>query len=589
MPSGPAVTLVAFGGLPIMPVDDGAPLMSRVDSGGIAVSYSATGTPFVVEGGITPPDQNPATARDRLITSADGLNSYSTNFTLTYNSLVVKLYAINGSDTVPTVAATFDGVAMTQIGLEAEAVAGTSVVAAFALRGAHAGTKALAITTTGGSLGFGALRITEVAGLTSDWAANAHWTGPENDIAGLDDVIEVDAPDGPAAGAAIVSTIAGWADWTAYPIDPRYSDTEQWANSHLFSSDKSAAWRFGYALSPSGEGSNLYRFDSDNSSLFSPNGAVFQLKGASITTIGTAWTSQASAADVQWFDVAWAPSLNLFCAVALTGTNNGVMTSPDGITWTTRVPAANNAWRAICWSPDLSLFAVSGSTGTGNRLMTSPDGINWTIRTSTADNSWVDIAWSPSLALFCTVAQSVNRAMTSPTGVTWTQRTTASSATWTSICWADTLGMFVAVGTNAVQTSVNGTAWVLQTAQTGTWTAVTWSHELGLLVAVASGTAPSASMTSPDGVTWTLHTGAIPTGGCTGVTWAASIGLFVATSTASTNSICTSPDGIFWTRQTTPTSLNSSTWRNLCWSPQLSKLVAVASAGTAGHFVMSAP
>jgi hypothetical protein len=63
-----------------------------------------------------------------------------------------------------------------------------------------------------------------------------------------------------------------------------------------------------------------------------------------------------------------------------------------GITWnantfTTRTSAADNNWRDVVWAPELGLFVAVAVSGTGNRVMTSPDGINWTTR-STNDNAW---------------------------------------------------------------------------------------------------------------------------------------------------------------------------------------------------------
>jgi hypothetical protein len=54
-----------------------------------------------------------------------------------------------------------------------------------------------------------------------------------------------------------------------------------------------------------------------------------------------------------WQSITWAKELNLFVAVAFSGTGNRVMTSPDGITWTTRTTPANNEWRSVTWSAEL--------------------------------------------------------------------------------------------------------------------------------------------------------------------------------------------------------------------------------------------
>jgi hypothetical protein len=58
--------------------------------------------------------------------------------------------------------------------------------------------------------------------------------------------------------------------------------------------------------------------------------------------------------------------------VALSGTGNRVMTSPDGITWTARSSAADNGWHSVTWAKELGLLVAVAYTGTGNRVMTSP-------------------------------------------------------------------------------------------------------------------------------------------------------------------------------------------------------------------------
>jgi len=85
----------------------------------------------------------------------------------------------------------------------------------------------------------------------------------------------------------------------------------------------------------------------------------------------SSWTSRTSAADNGWLSVTYGN--DLFVAVANSGTNNRVMTSPDGINWTSRTSAANNAWRSVTYGN--GLFVAVSTTGTGNRVMTSPDGI----------------------------------------------------------------------------------------------------------------------------------------------------------------------------------------------------------------------
>jgi hypothetical protein len=50
-----------------------------------------------------------------------------------------------------------------------------------------------------------------------------------------------------------------------------------------------------------------------------------------------------------------------------------VMTSPNGIDWTIRASAADNGWYSVAWAPSLDLFCAVGQTGSGNRVMTSQD------------------------------------------------------------------------------------------------------------------------------------------------------------------------------------------------------------------------
>jgi hypothetical protein len=68
--------------------------------------------------------------------------------------------------------------------------------------------------------------------------------------------------------------------------------------------------------------------------------------------------------------VCWSAEVGLFVAVAISGTGNRVMTSPDGITWTARSSAADNSWVAVCWSAEVGLFVAVANSGTGNRVMT---------------------------------------------------------------------------------------------------------------------------------------------------------------------------------------------------------------------------
>ena len=301
------------------------------------------------------------------------------------------------------------------------------------------------------------------------------------------------------------------------------------------------------------------------------------------------WYVKLSATSNNWMSVCWSPELGLFCAVADSGTDNRVMTSPDGVNWTIRTSAANNGWYSVCWSPELGLFCAVAYSGTGNRVMTSPDGINWTTRTSPADNFWLSICWSPELSLFCAVSidGTGNRVMTSPDGINWTIRSSAADNEWYSVCWSPELSLFCAVsksGTNdRVMTSPDGITWTSRTpAADYWWRSVCWSPELGLFCAVSATSAGDRVMTSPDGITWTLRTSAADNQWY-GVCWSPELGLFCAIANSGTGDrVMTSPDGINWTSRT---SAADNSWQSVCWSPELGIFCAVSNAGT-GNRVM---
>ena len=309
-------------------------------------------------------------------------------------------------------------------------------------------------------------------------------------------------------------------------------------------------------------------------------------------TTNRPWISRVSAVDNDWFSICWSPELGLFCAVAITGGANHVMTSPDGITWTIRVSAADNEWRSVCWSPELGMFCAVSSDGVGNRVMTSPDGITWTIRVSAADNDWHTICWSPELGLFCAVAitGTDDRVMTSPDGITWTIRVSAADNNWRSVCWSPELGLFCAVAASGVgdrvMTSPDGITWTIRvSAADNSWQSICWSPELALFCVVSITGALNRVMTSPDGINWTIRVTPVNNQWFS-VCWSPELGLFCAVSNTGTDDrVMTSPDGITWTVRV---SAEDNGWRSVCWSPELGLFCSVADSGTDDR-VMTSP
>ncbi len=297
-----------------------------------------------------------------------------------------------------------------------------------------------------------------------------------------------------------------------------------------------------------------------------------------------AWVASASAADNSWRSLCWSPELGRFCAVAITGTGNRVMTSPDGIAWTARPSAADRQWRSVAWAPEPGLFCAVADSGAGGRVMTSPDGVAWTLRSSAADNNWQSVAWAPELGLFCAVSDSGtgNRVMTSPDGVAWTLRSSAADNSWQSVAWAPELGLFCAVAAtgsgNRVMTSPDGAAWTLRSSPAdNNWWSVAWAPELGLFCAVAVSGTGNRVMTSPDGTAWTLRSSPADNYWWS-VAWAPELGLFCAVAaTGSGNRVMTSPDGVAWTLRSSAADNN---WRSLAWAPELGLYCAISDSGT---------
>ncbi len=85
---------------------------------------------------------------------------------------------------------------------------------------------------------------------------------------------------------------------------------------------------------------------------------------------GILWSTVRSAADNGWETVCWSPELQLYVAVA--GTGSRVMTSRDGRSWNLRTSASSNNWVAICWAAELGLLVALSNSGAGNRVMVSP-------------------------------------------------------------------------------------------------------------------------------------------------------------------------------------------------------------------------
>jgi hypothetical protein len=331
----------------------------------------------------------------------------------------------------------------------------------------------------------------------------------------------------------------------------------------------------GIIVTPDGTRRTILSQDGLTLTLMRP---IKSLSSALSVSRGRAWTIRTSATDNDWLSVTYGEGL--FVAVAISGTGNRVMTSPDGITWTSRTSAADNAWYGVAYGA--GLFVAVAGTGAGNRVMTSTNGIDWESRTSAADNNWYAVTYGAGLFVAVAGSGSSNRVMTSPNGIDWTIRVSAADNYWRSVVYG--AGLFVAVsysGTgNRVMTSPDGIVWTSRTNATDNyWRSVVYGA--GLFVAVASTGTGNRVMTSPDGINWTSRASAADN------EWscvAYGDGLFSAVAYSGTNNrVMTSPDGITWTIRTSPA---DNLWRSIAYGSNL--FAAVAWSGTGNRAMTSA-
>ncbi|MEI6316354.1 MAG: peptidoglycan-binding domain-containing protein [bacterium] len=296
------------------------------------------------------------------------------------------------------------------------------------------------------------------------------------------------------------------------------------------------------------------------------------------------------------------------------GSYGNIMTSPDGLTWTIQ-SSIGGGWNQVDWSPSLHLFVAVGHDGVHNGYATSPDGITWTSRNGPISSS-ISVVWAATApngsggqGLFVAVgggygSTNGDQVATSPDGINWTGRIAASQQGWIDVTWGSTTpnglggqGLFVAVSdsnstTNGVMTSPDGITWTLHASNTGGWNGVTWASTAsngsggqGLFVAANSSAASSNGvMTSPDGVTWTLRNTAGITNNWYDVTWAANApngsggqGLFVLVGASSGNGreVETSPNGVTWTFRSESFDANyAENYVSVVWSPTVGIFVA---------------
>ena len=168
---------------------------------------------------------------------------------------------------------------------------------------------------------------------------------------------------------------------------------------------------------------------------------------------GKNWTIQTPAnLNIYFNDIVWASSLSLIVCIS-----NGIINrSSDGINWISSSTPTGN-WNSICWAPSLNLFVAIAASNAGTNFMRSSNGYVWTTFAVTGAN-WQDICWSSTLSLFVAVDFSSGSIATSNNGINWIVITTSKA--FYTIQWISELSIFMAVSTTGYSLSSDGINWI---------------------------------------------------------------------------------------------------------------------------------
>jgi hypothetical protein len=255
-------------------------------------------------------------------------------------------------------------------------------------------------------------------------------------------------------------------------------------------------------------------------------------------------------------DIAWSPSLGLFCAVGSAGV---IVTSPDGITWTPRTSGTVYNLVGVCWAAGLGLFVACGndSGGFNAEIRTSPDGITWTQRYTAANPPALNGVATNAAGTTVIAFGTTGLMLSSTNGTSWTSRTSGFGtdiilqATWNGT-------LFVAVGgSGKISTSPDGITWTARTSGTASVLyGVTANPATGRCVAIgATGTV----LTSADGITWTTPNYLQNVGSGNLIQIGFGDGVFIVGPFSSGTTCWASPDGVNWSLRPCNTGANFGT------------------------------
>ena len=309
---------------------------------------------------------------------------------------------------------------------------------------------------------------------------------------------------------------------------------------------------------------------------------------------GIDWTVTNSTNDLMnWDKVLWASGMGLFVCCSSTtgtvasGTNNKFMTSADGVNWTNRASAQDTiGYIYMAYSPDLNM--ISGMSSTNTITFSSIDGINFVNNTTTSYTGTLrDMIWSSKYKCFILLSNlsSYNYIYVSGDGLSYANSYTTLGGDSFSICWSPYLETFALSGstsyhiatTGYINTRVNT---YIDTAAPNSTTAVSkveWCDKFKCFFLVNSqGTNRVKRLIENKTLSYPGHD-LINSSAWRNVCWSPSLNLFVATAESGIDNFMVSSDGLNWKRANNY--FLGLDIRGICWSPELSMFIAVSRTG----------
>lgn len=263
------------------------------------------------------------------------------------------------------------------------------------------------------------------------------------------------------------------------------------------------------------------------------------------STNGTTWTKTAVAVSATYSAISYCPAFGGGTAVFVLGTNSGgIQTSPDGTTWTSRTSNVASQINAIANGNVGANGTIVAVGGAGVITVSSDSGATWTAATYQTGVALTGVAYSPTNNNW--VACGLSIIMTSTNGTTWNTHMATIGGN-NSLFFGN--GLYITCGNNCLlATSPDLITWTARTSAVPNVTFNAGAYGASTYVIVGNNSTTGRIQSSPDGITWTNRTSNAGANNINHVIFAAgAINLFVAI--AAGGVIVTSPDGATWTAQ----------------------------------------